>query len=382
MTASRELFPAQEIGSLMKPRWQIQGQHAEPLDPRARTEFSDENGRTHFGDELPSAAEALLAGRAREVGADAVRDLGALFALRLFERAGLARVYDGEARRIEMYEYPIRQMRGFTFHGHVRSFDHKYYLKASVTDEVRLEHPYHLEEFDFVRRHARGEPKLPITGPYTLADWSYNEHYLARQPGWKGRSARRAAQREFVVDLARRAIRPTLAALIEHGCRVIQIDEPAAGTHPDEADLVVEGFNAATEGLQAEFSMHICYSEYRDLLPTLLEAKRCRQWAWEFANRDRDGRDGYEVLKALAEYGDTREIGLGVADVHRDEVESPALIADRIRRAAKYLGDPARIWVNPDCGLRTRSLDVARRKLEAIVAGAALARAEFANPRA
>jgi 5-methyltetrahydropteroyltriglutamate--homocysteine methyltransferase len=379
---TRGLFPAQEIGSLTKPRWQILGQHGEPLDAAARDEFRAENDRTHFADPLPSAAEALLAGRSRELGPEGVRDLGALAALRLFETAGLERVYDGEARRIEMYEYPIRQMRGFQFQGHVRSFDNKYYLKAAVTDEVRLEHPYHVDEFDFVRRHARAEPKLPITGPYTLADWSYNEHYLARQPGWKGRAVRRSAQRDFVVDLARRAIRPTIAALLERGCRVIQIDEPAAGTHPDEADLVVEGFNAATDGLDAEFSMHICYSDYRDLLPELLEAKRCRQWAWEFANRDRDGRDGYEVLRALREYGDTREVGLGVADVHRDEIETPERVADRIRRAVDYLGDPSRIWVNPDCGLRTRSLEVARRKLEAVVAGAALARAAFANPRA
>ncbi|MGI0071649.1 MAG: hypothetical protein ACRECT_06240 [Thermoplasmata archaeon] len=377
---TRTLFPAQEIGSLMKPRWQILGQRGAALDERAREEFRTGNAATHFADGAPGA-EALFAGRSRDAGAEAVRDLGALYALRLFETVGLERVYDGEARRIEMYEYPIRQMRGFQFQGHVRSFDNKYYLKAAVTDEVRLERPYHVEEFDFVRRHARAEPKLPITGPYTLADWSYNEHYLARHPGWKGPTARRAAQREFVVDLAKRAIRPTLAALIEHGCRVIQIDEPAAGTHPDEADLVVEGFNAATEGLDAEFTMHVCYSDYRALLPELLEAKRCRQWAWEFANRDRDGRDGYEVLNALREYGDTREVGLGVTDVHRDEIEPPELVADRIRRAVKYLGDPSRIWVNPDCGLRTRQLGVATRKLESVVRGAALARADFENPR-
>ncbi|HTT73975.1 MAG TPA: hypothetical protein VMG99_07540 [Thermoplasmata archaeon] len=377
----RPLFPAQEIGSLAKPRWQILGQRGEPLDERARAELRDDDARLGFGAELPDARAALLAGRSRELGGEAVRDLGALFALRLLESAGLARVYDGEARRIEMYEYPIRQMRGFRFQGHVRSFDNKYYLKAAAVDEVRLDRPYHVEEFDFVRRHARAEPKLPITGPYTLADWSYNEHYLARQPGWKGRAARRSAQREFVVDLARRAIRPTLAALIEHGCRVLQIDEPAAGTHPDEADLVVEGFNAATEGLDAEFSMHICYSDYRALLPALLEAKRCAQWAWEFANRDTDQHDGYEVLKALHEYGDRRTIGLGVVDVHRDPVESPARVAERILRATRYLGDPARVWVNPDCGLRTRSLPIARAKLAATVEGAALARASFENPR-
>jgi len=377
----RPLFPAQEIGSLAKPRWQLEGQRGEPLDPAARDALVADDARLGFAGPLAATRDALLGGRSREVGAEAVRDLGALFALRYLEATGLQRVYDGEARRIEMYEYPIRQMRGFRFQGHVRSFDNKYYLKAAVVDEVRLERPYHVEEFDFVRRHARAEPKLPLTGPYTLADWSYNEHYLARQAGWKGRAARRSAQRDFVVDLARRAIRPTLAALVERGCRVIQIDEPAAGTHPDEADLVVEGFNAATDGLDAEFSMHICYSDYRALLPALLEAKRCRQWAWEFANRDTDGQDGYAVLKALAEYGDTREVGLGVADVHRDPVESPERIAERIGRAVRYLGDPRRIWVNPDCGLRTRSLPVARAKLEAIVAGAARARAEFESPR-
>jgi len=377
---TRALFPTQEIGSLAKPRWQLLGQRSEPLDEAAKAEFRDWDARVGFAGEAPTVRDALLAGRAREASPDAVRDLGALFALRYLETVGLDRVYDGEARRIEMYEYPIRQMHGFRFGGHVRSFDNKYYLKAAVTDEVRLDHPYHVDEFDFVKRHAHAEPKLPITGPYTLADWSYNEYYLAHQPGWKGRAARRAAQHEFVVDIARRAIRPTLSALIDRGCRVIQIDEPAAGTHPDEAAIVVDGFNAATEGLDAEFSMHICYSNYADLLPALLEAKKCRQWAWEFANRDSPGQDGYAVLRTLAEYGDRREVGLGVVDVHRDSVETSETVADRIRRAAKYLGDPNRIWVNPDCGLRTRSLPVARAKLEAVVQGAALARTEFETP--
>jgi 5-methyltetrahydropteroyltriglutamate--homocysteine methyltransferase len=371
------LFPAQEIGSLAKPRWQLLGQRGEALDPAAAKEFSSWNDRIHFADPASPKVRAWLAGRPNALDPAAVRDLGALFALRYFETAGLTRVYDGEARRIEMYEYPIRQMQGFQFLGHVRSFDNKYYRKAANTGEIRLERPYHLEEFDFVRQHAQGVPKLPVTGPYTLADWSYNEYHLGREKGWKGRAARRRAQREFVVEIARRAIRPTLAALIEHGCRVIQIDEPAAGTHPDEADIVAEGFNAATEGLDAEFSMHICFSDYRSLFPALLEAKNCRQWAWEFANRDTDERDGYEVLHMFAEYGDTREVGLGVVDVHRNEVETAEKVADRIRRSAKILGDPSRIWVNPDCGLRTRSLDVAWQKLRAVVEGAKIARADF-----
>jgi 5-methyltetrahydropteroyltriglutamate--homocysteine methyltransferase len=371
------LFPAQEIGSLAKPRWQLLGQRGEPLDAAAVREFRTWNDRVPFADAATPAIRGFLEGKSDALEPAAVRDLGALFALRYLEGAGLTRVYDGEARRIEMYEYPIRQMGGFQFLGHVRSFDNKYYRKAANVGEVRLEQPYHLEEFDFVRQHASGIPKLPVTGPYTLADWSYNEYHLGREAGWKGRAARRRAQREFVVEIARRAIRPTLAALIEHGCRVIQIDEPAAGTHPDEAGLVAEGFNAATEGLDATFSMHICFSDYRSLFPALLEAKNCRQWAWEFANRDNEERDGYEVLRMFREYGDTREIGLGVADVHRNEVETAEIVADRIRRATKILGDPSRIWVNPDCGLRTRSLDVAWQKLRAVVEGAGIVRAEF-----
>lgn len=371
MTA--KLFPSQEIGSLAKPRWQILGQRGEPLDAPALAEWRRWAERVPFVPSGDPAATALSDGRAPAVPGS-VRDLGALFALRFFETVGLDRVYDGEARRIEMYEYPIRQMHGFRFLGHVRSFDNKYYLKAAATGEVRLDRPYHLEEFDFVKAHATAVPKIPITGPYTLADWSYNEHYLDQQSGWKGRAARRRAQRDLVVEIARKAIRPTIAALLERGCRVIQIDEPAGGTHPDEADLVAEGFNAATEGLDGEFAMHICFSDYASLFPAILEAKRCTQWVWEFANRDVPGRDGYEVLKLFKEYGDTREIGLGVLDVHRDEVEPAKLVADRIARAARYLGDPSKIWVNPDCGLRTRRLEVAYEKLAHLVEGAEIAR--------
>jgi 5-methyltetrahydropteroyltriglutamate--homocysteine methyltransferase len=350
------LFPTQEIGSLQKPS--VEALH-------------DWEKRVHFLARLPPLAEEVV----RHPDVATLQDMRAAFAIAYLESAGLDRIYDGEARRVEMYEYAVRQMTGFEFQGHVRSWDSKYYRKGTVVNRVDLVAPYHLEEFEFVRDHSHSAVKLPITGPYTLADWSYNEYYLARQSGWKGRAQRRAAQREFVVDLARRVLRPTLKQLIDHGCRIVQIDEPAAGTHPDETALVVEGFNEATQGLDAEFSMHICYSRYQDLLPALLEAKSCRQWAWEFANRDGEGRDGYEVLKLLREYGDSRSIGLGVVDVHRDTIETPEQVSERIQRASRYLGDPTKIWANPDCGLRTRSLEVAYAKLRSVVDGASLARA-------
>jgi 5-methyltetrahydropteroyltriglutamate--homocysteine methyltransferase len=107
-----------------------------------------------------------------------------------------------------------------------------------------------------------------------------------------------------------------------------------------------------------------------------LELRNCRQLALEFANRDDEKRGAYSQLKLLNEYGDDREIGLGVADVHVDNVETPELIRDRIQYAVKILGDPERIYVNPDCGLRTRTWDVAYAKLCNVVKGAELARQE------
>jgi 5-methyltetrahydropteroyltriglutamate--homocysteine methyltransferase len=370
-----QLFPTQEVGSIAKPRWLVQGLKGERPSAAALEELQRWHARVPFVPEHDPRLKKLLKGEVAEIGPHGLRDLGALFGLRYLETAGLDLVYDGEARRMEMYEFPIRQMTGFKLLGHVRSFDNKYYLKGAAVGKVGLPAPYHVDEFEFLKGEAKRELKVPITGAYTLADWSWNEYYLGKQKGWKGRKVRRAAQRELVVDIARHAIRPTLKALIDKGARVLQIDEPAAGTHPDESDLVVEGFNESTEGLDAKFAMHICFSDYRCLFPALLDAKRCSQFLWEFANRDTPEKDGYRDLELFAEFNDRREVGLGVTDIHRDSLESPELIRDRILKAARILGDPSRVYVNPDCGLRTRTLEVAWEKLTRMVRGAELARA-------
>jgi 5-methyltetrahydropteroyltriglutamate--homocysteine methyltransferase len=354
------LFPTQEVGGLPTPSLEA---------------LREWEPRVHFLSRLPDADPSQL----NRPDAPTLQDLRAAFGIAYFEAVGLDRIYDGGERRAEMFEQAARQISGLELQGHVRSWDSRYLRRATAVDRVDLLAPYHLDEFDFVQAHARSPLKLPITGPYTLADGSYDDYYLARQPGWKGRAARRAAEREFVIDLARRVLRPTLQALIERGCAAIQVDEPAAAAHPDEVELVVEGFNEATAGLDAEFSMHICSARYAELLPALLEAKRCRQWAWEFADLDAPGNDPYEVLRALHEYADDRTVGLGVVNVHSDAVETPKLIADRIERAARYLRDPRKIWVNPDCGFRSRSLEVAYAKLTAMVGGAARARARWAS---
>lgn len=368
-----DLFPCQEIGSLSKPSWLVmaprRGWATEEEIADAR-HWGERLGVEDLEDLLAILKSGDLKGRKAEL-----RDWASLFGLRLLEAAGLDLVYDGEQRRVEMYEYPMRRIHGFRFLGHVRSFDNKYYLKAACVDRVRFKEAYHLQEFDFVKQRARRKVKVPVTGPYTLADWSFNEFYQGRLRSLTDLKRRKLqAKRDLVLALAEEVMRPNLEALERAGAKVIQIDEPAATTHPEEVDIFVEGFNAATEGLRCKVTAHICYSDYSLLYPAVLEMKRCTQFAWEFANRDANFGDGYRPLQLFREYNDGREVGLGVLDVHVNRVETPEGVRDRILRAVKVLGDEDRIYVNPDCGLRTRTWKVAYEKLRSMVQGAALAR--------
>ncbi len=369
-----KLFPVQEVGSLPKAPWLIsylRGKKLEQSDLEHLSKWSKVSGFENEAD-AKSVLTLPITGETQ----DRIRNLASLFGLRFLESAGLDYVYDGEANRIEMYEHPVRNSDGFEFYGHVRSFDSRYYRKAACVRKVGFRIPYHLKEFKFIKEHAKRKVKVPMTGPYTIAEWSFNEYYQKRLAAkyTELRKLKFEAKREFVLDVAKEIIRPNLLALVDAGTEWVQVDEPALTTKPEEVPFFVEAFNESTAGITCKFSVHVCYSDYRLLYPHILELKNCSQLALEFANRDDEKREAYNQLKLLTEYGDDREIGLGVADVHVDEIESPQVIQDRINYAAKILGNPERVYVNPDCGLRTRSWHVAFEKLTSIVKGAQLAR--------
>ncbi len=302
----------------------------------------------------------------------------------LLEDAGLDIVWDGEMHRWEMYHYPVEHIDGIEFVGRVRVFDNRYFLKGRVVSKPKLKKNYHLDEFLFVKSISNRPVKIPITGPYTLADWSFNEYYTLK---WRRleedpRKIRFHAKREFTLDLASEVINPILKELSKHGVFRIQIDEPAATTHPSEMPIFVEAFNKAVKGVEATITTHICYSDYEILLP-YMDRLNTVQFALEFANRDTrsrgvsdDVRKGYSLLKGLSELGVDKEIGLGVVDVHTDFIEPVELIADRIRYALKYL-PPERLFINPDCGLRTRSREVGYKKLKNMVEAVKLVRKEY-----
>ena len=409
-TKNQKLFPTQEIGSIAKPGWRVKG-----VSEESKITENDILDAQMWGARLnvPNYSQLVDILRKRvssdrspnEEEKNAIRDFSVTYVLSLFDKFGLDRVYSGEQWRVEMYEHLVRNISGFKLLGSVHSFDYKYFTKGALVDAPNFKHPIHLEEFEFVMSHTNREIKIPVTGPYTVVDWSFNEYYesLARE---KSSHKKRVdlkktsfeARRAFILDLVKKALRPEVELLIKNGAKWIQIDEPAITTRPDEneMEIFVEATNALTRGFSScKFSLHNCYSDYRLLAHYSTRLKDISQLALEFANRDSTAlgtdaktRPGYSDLKFFEKEGYTGEFGLGVTHVHdysglagngaivdgRNVIESPELVRDRILFALKVLKDPSRISVNPDCGLRTRSWEVTYKKLDVMQRGTELAR--------
>ena len=378
-----------EVGSLMKPNWRVKANADRPIadadveDARAWGERLAVPGHEELVELLLLAARSTPLGQEQK---DELKRWSSRYGLALEEKAGLDVVYDGEQQRFEMYAGAVAFANGFDWRGSVRSFDNKYYSKAAVTGPISLREPYHNEEFAFLKSFATAALKVPITGAYTIADWSFDETYLT-DTGLGGsarerHAARKDARRRMIVDVARDLIRPNLDALIGLGARWLQVDEPAGSTGPDELDLFVESFNESVSGLEgAVFSTHLCFSDYNLFFPAIEGMTGCRQFAVGFANDDsrdlgttHDARPGYQVITRFRDLPYRPALGLGVLDIHTDFVEPPELVRDRLLYAVEVFGDPTRIHVMPDCGLRTRSWDVALAKLTNMVAGTEMAK--------
>jgi len=377
-----------EVGSLDKPGWRVKAYAGKPLDDKDL-----EEART-WGERLQVPEyERLIdllrhAPFSKEQKAELQR-WSSLYAVRLEESAGLDVVYDGEQQRTEMYDWAVSHTNGFERRGSVRAFDNKYYTKEAVVGPISLRSPFHNAEFSYLVSVAEAELKIPVTGAYTIADWSFDERNRTPenllQPAAERAHQRHAARRDFVLEVARNMIRPNLEALIALGARWIQVDEPGASTEADELDLFVDSFNASVEGLHAMFSTHLCFSDYNLFFPAIERMEQCRQFAVGFANYDSrelgtsdEARPGYQVIKKFRDLPYKPALGLGVLDIHSDFIESPELVRDRVLYAVKVFGDPKRIHVTPDCGLRTRSWKVAYEKLRNMTAGVQLAREKLA----
>ncbi|MGH7868389.1 MAG: hypothetical protein ACREP9_12375 [Candidatus Dormibacteraceae bacterium] len=376
-----------EVGSLAKPGWRVKGYAGKSLNEADLAEAREWGERLSVPD-YSQLLDLLRQAPLTRTQRSELQRWSSLYALRLLESAGLDVVYDGEQQRSEMYDWSVSHANGFERRGSVRAFDNKYYSKAAVVGPVSVREPFHNDEFSSLHSVAKADLKVPITGAYTIADWSFDEYYdqdfALLSSLVERRSKQRSARRQLVLDIAQNLIRPNLTELIGLGARWLQIDEPGGSTEPDELELFVESFNVSVEGLDAVFSTHLCFSDYNLFFPAVEKMSGCRQYAVGFANddsrelgRSEAARPGYRVIKKFRDLEYKPTLGLGVLDIHSDFIESPELVRDRVLYAVDLFGDPNRIQVTPDCGLRTRSWEVSYAKLRNMVAGVELARREL-----
>ncbi|MBI4078693.1 MAG: hypothetical protein HY429_00105 [Candidatus Levybacteria bacterium] len=370
-----------EIGSLAKPEWRVKAATGKPM---TKKDISDAIAwGIRIGVNSRPLVMLLEKKTLTSFDRDEIKHWASVYALKMLEKAGLDVVYDGEQQRSEMYQYAVNRSSGFVFRGLVRSFDNKYYQKAACVGKPKIKKPWHVEELEYLKKMTTKQIKIPITGAYTIAAWSFDEYYSKKAASLGSKQALRSkekARRQFVLDIARYLIHPNIKMLLEKGATWIQIDEPAATTIPSEVPLFVESFNESVKDLKGQFSVHICYSDYRLLFPHIKKMENCSQYALELSNRDsrtlgtKEGeRPGYEILSWFRKYKIPSRIGLGVTDIHTDFLESPELVRDRILYAVRVLQDPKLINPTPDCGLRTRTWEVAFKKLQATAQGARLA---------
>lgn len=273
--------------------------------------------------------------------------------IRRQEEIGLDILVDGELYRGDMTTYFAELMPGFAISNPVRSYGNRYYRKPIAVGPIRRKKPLTVDWWKFAQANTKKPIKGMLTGPYTMMDWSFNEHYPSREA--------------MAMDLAE-AIREEALALEAAGAKYIQIDEPAVSVRPDELSLAVRALGRAVEGLKAKTITHVCYGDFDLIYPALLDLP-VDMIDLELAN------SRYDLLDKFRAHSFTKEIGYGVLDVHSHRVETKAEVKQGILRGLEVLR-PEQMYIDPDCGLKTRTVEEAFAKLEVMVAAVKEVRAE------
>jgi 5-methyltetrahydropteroyltriglutamate--homocysteine methyltransferase len=316
------------VGSYKKPKW---------LD-RARELYEDDDAD-------------FTAANWQEAQDDAAR-----LVTREHERSGLDVVADGEMRRNEMVEYFAERIEGYEFPGRVKVWGHNYFDKPAVVDEVGYDEPWLVEEFAFTASVADRPVKVPVTGPYTIARFSFNEVYDDYE-----------TLSYELADLVHREVQN----LVDAGARYIQIDEPALAMTPDDHAIVGESLERIVAGIPEDvrIGLHVCYGDYSRIYPELLDYP-IDEFDVELYN------DDYEQIDVFAEPEFTHDLALGVVDAHRAAVEPVAEIKENIKEGFAVV-PPEQLSISPDCGLKLLPRDVAFQKMENMVRAAREIEAEL-----
>jgi len=312
----------------------------------------------------------LLEGPALDEGKrDAV-----VLALRDQEEAGIDVVTDGEQTRRHFVWGFVERLEGIDFSKMVTIGIRANRYKAdvpTVVAPVRRPRPIHGDEVRFARAQTRRELKWTMPGPMTIVDTIHDAHYRSRA--------------RLGMELAR-LINEEARALVALGVDMIQLDEPAWNVYMDEVrDWGIEALDRAVEGLACRSAVHICYGygikANVDWKKTLGGEWRQYEQTFPLLARSRIGGVSLECansrvpLALIGLLGD-KDVLVGAIDVATEEIETPEQVAALIRAAMTHV-KPAQISLCTNCGMVPLPREVARAKLRALGAGAALIRREL-----
>jgi 5-methyltetrahydropteroyltriglutamate--homocysteine methyltransferase len=275
------------------------------------------------------------------------------------ENIGLDVLVHGEFERNDMVQYFGEQLAGFAFttHGWVQSYGSRYVRPPVLFGDVSRPKPMTVEWWQYAQSLTKRPMKAMLTGPVTILNWSFVRDDIPRSE----------ACRQIAL-----AIRDEVADLESAGAGMIQIDEAALreglplrkSEWKSYLDWAVEAFRLCSSGVRDETQIHthMCYSEFNDIIGAI-------------GAMDADvisietSRSKMELLDAFRDYRYPNEIGPGVYDIHSPRVPEIEEMTALLRLARKRLAD-AQIWINPDCGLKTRKWEEVRPALVNMVAAA------------
>ncbi|MEV4091135.1 5-methyltetrahydropteroyltriglutamate--homocysteine S-methyltransferase [Streptosporangium saharense] len=315
--------------------------------------------------ELRAARADLRAGRIDQDAYDELIASEIRSVLVFQERAGIDVLVHGEPERNDMVQYFAEQLNGYlaTQHGWVQSYGTRYVRPPILAGDVSRPRPMTLRWTTYAQSQTERPVKGMLTGPVTMLAWSF-----VRDDQPQAETARQVAL----------ALRDEVADLEAAGTAVIQVDEPAlretlplrAADRPAYLAWATEAFRLATSGVRADTQIHthMCYAEFGEILAAIddLDADVISLEA---------ARSHMQVAHELAGAGYPREVGPGVYDIHSPRVPDVEEVASLLRKGLG--GIPAeRLWVNPDCGLKTRGWPEVRSSLDNLVAAARVVRAE------
>jgi len=279
--------------------------------------------------------------------------------IRRQERLDLDILVDGEMYRGDMVAYFAERLEGFRIGGLVRSYGNRYYHKPIIASKVARPKPMTVDWFRFTQSLTDRPVKGMLTGPYTMLDWSYNEAYKTR--------------RDAALALAE-VVRQEAEDLQAAGARYIQIDEPAIHARPEEIDIAIEAMGVVTQNLDAKTISHICYGDFAAIYPKVLELP-VDQLDLAMANY------GYRWLELFDKSPFTKELAIGIVDVHSHQTETVATAAEGIRKGLRYVSKE-RLLPHPDCGLKTRTVEESEEKCRVVVEATKVVRKELARQAA